>query len=98
MPYQTPRVTLETYEQELVSLVRLVTLDLQGDDDLAQTIVFTPSRERMRMSPAELIRRGFFQEAYEAARDNFFLLRKSTPENLSRAPRMLQKKGSGMAR
>lgn len=98
MPYQVPRVTLETYEQELSSLVRLVSLDLQGDSELAQTIVFTPSRERMKMSPAELIRRGFFQEAYEAARDNFYALRKTTPENLSRAPRMHQKRNTGQAR
>jgi hypothetical protein len=92
MPYQIPRLTLEAYEQELSSLMRLLVMDTEGDDELVQIIVFTPTRERWRLSPAELLRRGQLQEAYEASRDNFVLALKRQPENLSRSPRIHQRK------
>ena len=88
MTYQTARVTLETYEQELASLMRLVSLDTKGDEELAHSIVFSPTQGRSRMSPAEHVRRGEMKDAYEAARDNFVLVKKEQPEQLCRAPRL----------
>lgn len=98
MPYTAPRVTLEIYEQELGSLVRLVLLDCEGDEDVVNAIVFAPARDRWNMSPAELLRKGLYKEAYEVARDNFLAVKRVEPIQLSRAPRLHQRKGQSKGR
>lgn len=92
MKYQDTRVTLETYEQELGSLVRLILLDCEGDEDVVNEVVFVPTRDKWGMSPAELLRKGLFKEAYEAARANFTSIMDRDAIQLSRAPRLHQKK------
>lgn len=98
MPYIPPRVTLEIYEQELGSLVRLVLLDCEGDEDVVNAIVFAPAHDRWKMSPAELLRKGLFKEAYEVARDNFVTVKRVQSIQLSRAPRLNQRKAQSKGR
>jgi hypothetical protein len=98
LPYIMPRVSLELYEQELASLLRIVTMDLKGDDDLAQAIVFSPTQTKERVSPAELLRKGMVKDAYEAARDNFLLVKNEMPNLLVKSPRMHHKVAKSKSR
>jgi hypothetical protein len=98
MSYALARVTLEVYEQELESLTRLLLMDLEGNEDLLNSIVFSPPQEGWRLSPAELLRKGLFKEAYEAAKSNFFQLQKKEAIQLSRSPRLHQRSSQSRGR
>jgi|GEM_PF-5959550 len=98
MAWQEPRVTLEIYELELDSLVRVVQMDCDGDAQIVNAVVFSPAGDRLSMSPAELLRRGLNVEAYEAARVNFMKLRQQEPAQLMRSAKLHQRRGRGPSR
>jgi hypothetical protein len=92
MAYQFPRLTLEAYQSELDSLMRLVSLDTDGDDEKVNLIVFTPNNFHLNLSPAELLRRGFIYEAYDAAKQNYSAVYRKDPRALGQSPKILNKK------
>ena len=98
MKYIEARVSLESYQQELESLLRLVHMDCNANEENVQTILFTSSPAGNHLSPAELLRRGFMIEAYEAAKATYYSLYKKEPPELARSPKLLLKKNRNPGR
>jgi hypothetical protein len=90
--YKFPRLTLEATQLELESLMRLISIDTEFDDESSKDILYTPCTYQLDMSPSELLRRGFIYEAYDAAKHNFLAIYKKDPRAISQSPKLLNKK------
>ena len=92
MSYSLPRLSLESYQIELESLIRLIQLDTDYDNEKTNDVLYTPCTYQLDMSPAELLRRGFIYEAYEAAKLNYHGIYKKDPKAISSSPKIHNKK------